>query len=139
MKYLFLFLFLFVNIHAEMSPLVYEKVRNSAPEFLKIEVLSVKTNKKEENILHVDVRARVLKVYRTKSDLKNGDLINISYTIIIHKEMGWVGPSSNILLKTSKKYLAYLKKIDSDKYTTDAYGKSFDTPFINMEKAMEID
>ncbi len=131
MRYLLLLLSFFSYMDAEMSPLVYEKARNSASEYIKIDVLDSKRDRKDDT-LYISAKAKVEKVYRTGSNLKKGNIIDIFYTVKMHNESGWVGPTSNIVIKKGKIYDAYLKKIDKNLYTTDAYGKSFDTPAVEM-------
>ena len=133
MKYILIYILFLLNLQAEMSPLVYEKARNEAQEFINIKIVDIHTKKKSDT-LHVNAKAKIIKIHRTNSNLKIGDIINILYDIEIHKDMDWVGPSSNILLQKYKKYSAYLKKIDKNTYTTDAFGKSFDKIYLIYEK-----
>jgi len=53
-------------------------MQKNAPEFLDIEVLSVKTTETADEIL-VDVESKVKGVTRSKSGLKVGEVIQINY------------------------------------------------------------
>ena len=107
---------------AEMSPAVYKQMQKNAPEFLEIEVLSAKTTAAADEMM-VDVDARVTRVTRSKSGLKVGNVIHISYS---RRTKLLAGPSPAPLLEKNKKYPAFLARPHETSYEPAAGGKSFE-------------
>ncbi|UFH58130.1 hypothetical protein [Sulfurovum mangrovi] len=118
MKYLFTLLIFISSLVAELPPQVYDKMKAISPEILKVLVLHV--NKHGEN---VDAYAKVIKVQRSVSEFKAGDEISIRY-IIPNRLIGWVGPSSAVLLHKDEEYTAFLKCVHRE-CSLAAKGKSF--------------
>lgn len=124
-------------VHAELPPQVYEELREKAPEFLKIEVLSSKQEvdvdasppPKGSKLLLIHLTATVLEVDRSKSNLKKGDVISIDYTRTERpKGTGWVGPSEIPILAKGEVTDAYLSKTEkTGAYSPAARGQSFHT------------
>ncbi len=110
-RFLLLFALLaLVPLHAELPPSAYESMQKAAPELVTIEVLRVEIEPGDapgrQNVL---VMALVDGVTRTASEVADGDLINISYTVT-DREKGWVGPGEIPVLEDSVKTVAYLVK-----------------------------
>jgi len=144
MKFAFPFaiLFLCARAQADLPPDVYVEMQKKAGEFLKIEVLNSKKEsvakessltpfelKSDTRVFGIRLSAKVLDVERSKSSLKEGDVISIDYMRTERpKEIGWVGPSEIPLLKKGDVSKAYLDKSSkSDSYTPAARGRSFQT------------
>jgi len=118
-------LLLTLNLHAELPPSVYENYQKNAPEVLIISVKKVETFLSSFNEKSVAAKAKVLRVIRSKSGLKKGDTITISYTTFTSRPRGWVGPSSLPVLEEEQKYKTFLKKMENNTYAPAARGKSF--------------
>ena len=116
---------------AELPPYVYKQWQQDAPEALIIKVLSVETITRDENeerkIVFVTVQAQVQLVWRSKSGIRPGTAISISYEHTQHKRPH-VGPSQVPILETGEECPAYLKKDEkSASYSPAAGGYSFQT------------
>jgi hypothetical protein len=113
---------------AELPPYVYKEWQQQAPESLVIKVRSVKTRETDEprrKRIDVDVEARVEQVVRSKTGLRAGDVIRISYVHSRHKEP-ISGPSEVPILKEGGVYPAYLRGGQREKgYAPAAGGYSF--------------
>ena|SRR5258706_10218602 len=107
---------------AELSPAVYKQMQKNAPEFLEIEVLSLKTTEASEEI-GVEVEARVRLVTRSKSGLKVGDVIHIGYA---RRTKLLAGPGPVPLLEKNNKYPAFLVRRYEKGYEPAAGAKSFE-------------
>ena len=108
--------------HAELSRSVYKEMQTKAPEFLEIEVLSVKTAKAADEI-EVDVEAQVKGVRRSNSRLKVGDVIHIHYA---RRTKLLAGPGPVPILEKKKKYPAFLARAHQQNYEPAAGGRSFE-------------
>lgn len=109
---------------AEISPAAYQRLRNNAPEALKIRVLDVKTKASKRDILTIEASAQVLSVQRSPTKLQNGSKIKIVYQVDrrVSKRPG----SSKIpMLRSGSAYTAFLQ-FDRGNYQPAAYGLSFD-------------
>jgi len=124
MKYLLIATFIFKTIFAELPPKVYSKWQNKADETLYIKVVDIKTYIKN-NTKYIYAKAKVLNVIKTKYNLQNGSIIDISYNKTAIIDPFIVGPSSPITLQKDKIYKAYLNKTSNNKFTIAAGGKSF--------------
>ena len=117
-----------VTAWAELPPYVYKERQQKAPESLVIRVRSVKTRETDEPRrvrVDVEVEARVERVVRSKTGLRVGDAIRISYVHSRHKEP-IAGPSEVPILKEGEKYPAYLSRDGREKkYIPAAGGFSF--------------
>lgn len=110
---------------AELPPSVYESMQTKASECLDIEVLRVEIEPGETaDKQTVHVTALVSQVHRSANGLKNGDVINILYTVTDHPK-GWVGPGEIPILSERDKTVAYLGKDDSGDYKPVAGTMSF--------------
>ena len=118
---IFLVVVLIPVCQAEMSPAVYKQMQKNAPEFLEIEVLSVKTRETADETV-VDVESRVSGVTRSKSGLKVGQVIHIHYA---RRTKPMPGPGAAPLLE-KKKYPAFLVRAYENSYDLAAGGKSFE-------------
>lgn len=126
-KTLLVFIFLTLTLQAELPPSVYENYQKNASEILTISVEKVKTSLISLSEKSVTVTAKVIRVERSVSKLKRGEVITIVYHSTFWKPMGWVGPSSISVLEEEQTYKAFLKKSDeSDYYLPAARGKSFE-------------
>lgn len=129
-------------LRAELPPYVYVEMQEKADEFLKIEVLDASKEpvdkqsaltpfelKSKTQVFRIRVSANVLEVERSKSDLKDGDVISITYLRTERPAgTGWVGPSEIPILKKGEVTDAYLgKDPKSDSYSPAARGRSFQT------------
>ncbi len=117
----------FAEVRAELPPSAYEKMQAEAPEVLRIKVLRVESTPAPDDATaqEVAVVAQVLKVGRTRTDLKPDDLITLKYRIVQHPKE-WVGPGQVPLLQEDAEPLAYLKRLeDSTDYAPAAGVMSF--------------
>jgi len=125
---LFLTVFTAPLLRAELPPSAYEKMQSAAPEVLRIQVLRV-TEQPDSDASTKDVSmlAQVLKVGRSASKLKPGDMITVNYKIVGHPA-GWVGPGEVPILEENKESVAYLKAADGgeQEYSPAAGAMSFD-------------
>jgi hypothetical protein len=125
---LFLAVFTTPLLRAELPPSAYEKMQSAAPEVLRIQVLRV-TEQPDSDASTKDVSmlAQVLKVGRSASKLKPGDMITVNYKIVSHPA-GWVGPGEVPILEENKESVAYLKAVDGgeQEYAPAAGAMSFD-------------
>lgn len=88
----FLIFLLMPVLQAELPPSAYESMQAKAPEYLRIEVLRVNVEPGESPTQQrVHVVALTTEVFRTKSGLKPGEIVNILYTVTEHPQ-GWAGP-----------------------------------------------
>jgi hypothetical protein len=107
---------------AELPPSAYKEMQESAPEYVDIQVLKVKTEKVTDGIM-VDIEAKVTGVKRSESNLKVGNTIVIKY---FHDTRGLVGPAPIPILDEGESYPAFLVKADgNDFYEPAAMGRSF--------------
>ncbi|MEX2286093.1 MAG: hypothetical protein WD648_03325 [Planctomycetaceae bacterium] len=115
---------------AELPPSAYAKMQKEAPEALTIEVREVKADRtRGQGVTKVNVfaRARVTAVERSKSNLKKGDIIFISY---VHEKLDEPipGPSQVPILKIGQQCPAFLEKLGNKpkEYRPAAGGYSFE-------------
>lgn len=124
MKTFALLLFaLTLPLFAELPTHAYLQMQKAAPEVIAIRVDKVKRG----NWFSPGevVTATVMKVAKTASKLKVGDLIQIRYRHV--KLRGAVGPSPIPLLTKKQTYPAFLKKSEKNHYEPAARGMSFRT------------
>lgn len=99
-----------VWIRAELPPSAYEKMQQAATDVMDIEVLRVDIEPGDAaGRQNIHLMALVNKVARTSADVKEGDLINILYTVTA-REKGWSGPGEIPILSEKDKTVAYLLK-----------------------------
>jgi len=113
-------------LRAELPPSVYEARQKSAPELLNIEILRVEIEPGDApERQNVRIMALVNKVTRTATDVKEGGLINIFYTVTA-RQNGWAGPGEIPILEEKDKTVAYLTKVEaSDEYAPAAGAMTF--------------
>jgi len=120
-----------VDLRAELSPDHYRRLQEEAPEALVLQVGEVATKVtlgKDGKMTDVTATATVKSVARSKSGLKPGDTIRLSYTIIT-TIIPMPGPSQPKVLTKDETVRAFLKPgADPKTLTTAAYGQSFQTP-----------
>lgn len=125
---LFLTVFTAPLLRAELPPSAYEKMQSAAPEVLRIQVLRV-TEQPDSDASTKDVSmlAQVLKVGRSASKLKPGDMITVNYKVASHSA-GWVGPGEVPILEENKESVAYLETAagGEQEYSPAAGAMSFD-------------
>lgn len=101
-------------LRAELPPSAYDSMQKAAADLVSIEVLQVEIEPGDApERQNVHVMALVNGVKRSASNLKDGDLINIFYTVTA-REKSWAGPGEIPILEEKEKTVAYLTK-DSDK------------------------
>ncbi len=99
-----------VLLRAELPPSAYEKMQQAASDVADIEVLRVDIEPGDSpSRQNIHLMALVNSVTRSATGLKEGDLINILYTVTSH-EKGWVGPGEIPILPEKDKTVAYLLK-----------------------------
>lgn len=99
-----------IVIHAELPPSAYEKMQREATDVMDIEVLRVDIEPGDAaGRQNIRLMALVNKVARTTTDVKEGDLINILYTVT-GRDKGWTGPGEIPILAEKDKTMAYLLK-----------------------------
>ena len=111
---------------AELPPSAYEAMQTKSPEYLNIEVLRVNIeagSKPDQQLVHV--MAIVGKVIRTSNGLKEGDVVNIVYSVTAHAP-GWAGPREIPILAEKDSTVAYLARLENSlNYTPTAGSMSF--------------
>jgi hypothetical protein len=132
MKRLLTCLFLAISavalVRAELPPSAYEKMQSDAPEVLRIQVLRVTEQPgSDASTKDVSMLAQVLKVGRSASKLKSGDMITVNYKVVTHPP-GWVGPGEVPILEENKETVAYLKPVEGgeQEYAPAAGAMTFD-------------
>ncbi|MDB2673318.1 hypothetical protein N9Y81_00040 [Akkermansiaceae bacterium] len=122
MKVVLLLLAIFsLPLAAELPTTAYLKMQQTAPEALEIRVDKAKRGYwiSPGEV----VTATVMKVHKTTSAIKVGDVIKIRYRHV--KLRGRVGPSPIPRLTKKKTYPAFLKKTEKDHFEPTARGMSF--------------
>jgi hypothetical protein len=113
---------------AELPPQVYKERQQQAPESLIIKVRSVKTRETDDprrKTIDVEVEAQIERVVRSKTGLRAGDAIHISYVHTEYTEP-LAGPSEVPILKKGDVCPAYLSGGEKGKrYVPAAGGYSF--------------
>ena len=105
---------------AELSPEVYKDLQRKAPEVLYIQVSSVDIHRRFakpagcpffdfEVIREVKVHARVLRVVRSETGVRAGDVIGIEYSSI-SRCSGWSGPRSIEMLRNGDRVFAFVAR-----------------------------
>jgi hypothetical protein len=105
---------------AELSPDVYRDLQRKASEVLYIQVSSVAVHRRFakpsgcpffdfEVIREVRVEARVIRVARSESCVRAGDVIEIEYSSI-SRCSGWSGPRSIQMLRSGDRVYAFLAR-----------------------------
>ncbi len=129
-----------VFLKAELSPFAYQQYQDKSPEKLEISIVALKTKQTEAEpgerrrtepqeemkkriITNIEAQAKVQKVFRTESNLTEGQIINIYYEIKEYAK-SFFGPSQPKHIETGKTYTAYLAFKD-DFYVLSARGMSF--------------
>ncbi len=106
-----LFLTAIAQIRAELPPSAYEKMQSEASEVLRVHVLRVDVQPTDDSaIREVTMLAEALKVGRSETKLKPGDMITVKYRITTHQP-GWVGPGEVPILKDDQETVAYLAPV----------------------------
>jgi hypothetical protein len=95
-----------LTLRAELPPSAYEALQREAPEVLRINVLTVSTEKSSAGEA-IEMLAEVLTVGRSDT-LKVGDIITIRYERTNHPA-GWVGPGEVPVPEEKAETVAYLK------------------------------
>jgi hypothetical protein len=115
-----IFLILATAVLADLSPDVYKALQRTAPEALSIQVLSVDIHRSFakppscsffdfEVIRNVKVEARVVRVARSETGVRPGDVIGIEYSSI-SRCSDWNGPRSIPLLRKGDLVYAFLAR-----------------------------
>ncbi len=114
-------------LRAELPPSAYEKMQSKATEVFRVNVLRVDvTPTKDEAVQEVMVLAETLKVGRSQTKVKPGDMITVRYTVTT-RPPGWVGPGEVPILKDNMETIAYLAPIPgAQEYAPAAGVMSFD-------------
>jgi hypothetical protein len=114
-------------LRAELPPSAYEKMQSEASEVLRVHVLRVDVQPTDDAaIREVTMLAETIKVGRSKTKLKSGDMITIKYRITTH-EPGWVGPGEVPVLKDDQETVAYLAPVTgAQEYAPAAGAMSFE-------------
>lgn len=115
------------SVHAELPPAYYDQLKENAPESIVIVVNQVGKTPKPDDYEQITAIATVSKVDRTRTKLKSGDRIVISYDRMTHHEMGWVGPSDIPELFEKHIYKSYLEPVSysGQLFAPAAMGQSF--------------
>ncbi|MDG1071843.1 MAG: hypothetical protein P8P32_09545 [Akkermansiaceae bacterium] len=121
-----LFAFLLIPAQAELSPKSYRNLQAKAPEVLQIQLKARKSSRLSLLNFSRDrnerLEATVLSVTRSKSGLKAGDKIVITYQ---HRKSRGPGPRPIPKLANGGKYPAWLSKTAEGTYSPAARGFSF--------------
>jgi len=110
----------------ELPPSAYEAMQAAAPERLEIQVLRVDIEAGDvPEQLKVHLTALVNSVARTASNLKPGEVLNVTY-VVADRPKSWAGPGEIPILSEKDKTVAYLAKVDeSPDYRPAAGAMSF--------------
>jgi hypothetical protein len=122
------------TVVAELSPEVYRDLQRKSPEVLHIQVSAVDIHRRFakpagceffdfEVIREVRVEARVLRVVRSESRIRAGDVIAIAYSSI-NRCSGWSGPRSMTVLRNGDRVYAFLVRRGSS-FEPAARGATF--------------
>ncbi len=125
-------------LFAEIHPQFYAEWQRSAPEYLGIAVEDVepKSLPKDEYV-KTRVRAKVVRVFRSKSRIKKGATVEIRYTIFQPRE-SYAGPRPMPYLSAGDRPVFYGRVVERDIdgvwiLEPVAGGRSFDT--VSNEEA----
>jgi hypothetical protein len=111
-------------LSAELPPIEYTNMQELAENCVVIKVIDSKESiNKKRNILNVKLKAKVLKVYKSKT-LKIDDTIEIAYTKIYKTEPFFVGPAATPTLLKKTVCKAFLNK-DGKYFIPAAKSRSF--------------
>ncbi len=99
----------FAVMYAEIPPMEFLEAQDISPERVDITVLNVKADEcPAGEFCRIDVVARVDKVYRTVTGIKEGDQIKIKYERLNPPE-GYEGLTPITFLQTGQTYPAFLQ------------------------------
>jgi|GEM_PF-5807355 len=118
---------LIAPLRAELPPQFYADLQNKAGEILRIRVEQVESKPKgflDRSSYTETVKATVTGVTRTRSGVKEGDSITITYQRPVPAK-GWSGPTPPLQLKQGWKYTAYLGRNEGGTFAISARGMSF--------------
>lgn len=112
---------------AELPPSAYEKMQSDASEVLRVHVLRVDVEPTgDASIREVTMLAEAVKVGRSKTKLKPGDMLTVKYRVTAHP-VGWVGPGEVPILKDDLETVAYLAPVTgAQEYAPAAGAMSFE-------------
>jgi len=112
------------NLHAELPPGSYDRLRNQADEALIIQVESVQSQVRDEK-REVTLVAKVLKVERSRANLTKGNKLTIKYEIF--QGNAFAGPRQAKVLEQGEIYPAFLAgpAKTGEPFHLAAYGMSF--------------
>jgi len=118
------FIFLPISLFAVLPPQILKKQSMNANEVIKIKVIKVNYKKLDNLRYSITAEAKVIEVKKSKSNLKKGDIITISYT---RKELkkGMAGPKPNPFLSKNETTGAFLYKSKDKNYSLSAKSASF--------------
>jgi hypothetical protein len=124
--FLALFAFLLIPVQAELPAKAYRDLQAKAPEILQIHIRARKSSRLSLLNFSGDrneiLEATVLAANRSKSGLKAGDKIVITYQ---HRKLRGAGPNPIPKLTKGAKYPAWLTKTAEGTYSPVARGFSF--------------
>ena len=135
------FLLIATTVWAELSPDVYKDMQRKSPEVLHIQVSSVDVHRRFakpsgcgifdfEVIREIRVEARVLRVVRSQSHVRAGDVIEIGYSSI-NRCSGWSGPRSIQILGNGDRVYAFLaRRGRTSSFEHAARGASFSAALL---------
>ncbi len=111
------------SARAEISPREYRRMQREAPEFVKIEVLKVRTTPVAERrheraiegrAFEVFVEAKVVHIHRSHERIHTGEVIHIAY-VTHQRERNVPGPGEPPVLERGKIYPAFLHKVEGER------------------------
>lgn len=116
---------------AELPPSAYQNMKAAAPEEIEVRIQSVSnsvapTRASEPMKTHaIRAQAVVTRVIRSKSGLKVGSSLVLTYTVALPKpgKQGWVGPGPLLIVARGASYHAWLKA-QGKAYVPAAMGQS---------------
>jgi hypothetical protein len=122
-----LFLAIVSSSSAELAPSAYDKMQKTATEVLRVLVLRVDVQPTSDAVVkEVTMLAETLKVGRTSTKLKPGDMITIKYRVT-DRVPGWTGPGEVPVLKDNAETVAFLAPLsDTQEYAPAAGAMSFE-------------
>jgi hypothetical protein len=111
---------------AELPPGSYDKLRKGAGEMLVIEIMTVQQKAISGNKIEVTLQAKILRVEQSRTGLKPGVQMVISYSEFDPKANRPAGARPVPILERGGVYPAFLNRANNGKsYEPAAYGESF--------------
>lgn len=109
---------------ADLSPREYRRMQRDSPEILKIKVLGVQERpiRQREREYEVIVEARIRRIERSSTRLRDGEVIKITYRHH-RRERSEAAAGEPPLLERDREYPAFLTKVEGERLFKPAAGQ----------------